>query len=713
MVLPLATVLLVAIWRGGGPEPRPATASPRTFSSVRALSTLRNVLGEETAHPLGTEANARVRARLIEELRRLGYRTTVQSRFACNTNASCGAVQNVLARSPGTGAGRDVILLTAHYDSVGAGPGASDDGVGLATMLEAARALRGQRFRNRVDLLFTDGEEAGLLGAEAFVADEALSREVALVVNVEMRGTHGPSTMFETSTGNRWLIRQLARELDRPRATSFSYAVYQLLPNDTDVTIYKRSGKAAVNYAAVGGVQRYHTPLDDLAHVDLRTLQHHGDNVVGTVRALGNADLAARSRTDATYFDLLGFFLVWWPQEWTLWLGVISLVLLLPGARHAPARQMTLGVLTMFMALVAAALAGVGLSWVARLRSEGINFAANGGFAIAAMWLTGLAAAVCAATLLRRRAEPLPMIYGAAIAWHVIGIALALTLPGTAYLFLVPAAAVTLCAWFRAGATATAAISSTVAALLMFPLALTLYDALGGRMMVIIAVIVAAIATLAAPLFARWSATGGLTVLAVALAVAAAFQPPYDAAQPRWITFAHIDDPAVGSPRWTTSVLTPDLERAARFVPGTRALVPFGTLGWMAEAPAVAPRVALDGTRNGDRLTVRVRSSRNPDRIRVLLHGEARILRVDGVAPAPRPARYRNPYPAGWSSAVANGVDEAVVECEVRGPVEVIALDMTFGLPPSGAPLAAARRASLGVPNHDGDVTITRARARF
>ena len=168
----------------------------------------------------------------------------------------------VLPQQPG-----DVVLGVAHYDSTPSGPGASDDGAGVVTMLECARKLKGQRFRNPIGFLITDGEEAGLLGAEAFVADPKLSRNVRAVVNVENRGTTGPSFLFETSVNNRDLV-PLFRNLRRPFTSSLFYTVYQLLPNDTDVTVFKRAGKIAVNFAAIGGVEHYHTASDDLAHVD-------------------------------------------------------------------------------------------------------------------------------------------------------------------------------------------------------------------------------------------------------------------------------------------------------------------------------------------------------------------------------------------------------------------------------------------------------------
>jgi putative aminopeptidase FrvX len=58
--------------------------------------------------------------------------------------------------------------VTAHYDSVPAGPGASDDGVGTAVVLELAREMARRKTENDFIFLITDGEETGLRGAYAF-----------------------------------------------------------------------------------------------------------------------------------------------------------------------------------------------------------------------------------------------------------------------------------------------------------------------------------------------------------------------------------------------------------------------------------------------------------------------------------------------------------------------------------------------------------------
>lgn len=699
--LPLAAIFALALWRARGPEPKPVSAPPAEFSAARAMDVLRELLAENVPHPMGTPANARVRDRIVARLAGMGYEVDIQRRFACNAAAVCGMVENIIARQPGARR-ESAVLLTAHYDSVGAGPGASDDGVGTAAMLEVARVLRGRSFRNPVAILITDGEEAGLLGAEAFIADEQLLREASAVINVEMRGTHGPSSMFETSRGNRWLIRHLAGALERPQATSFFYAVYNLLPNDTDVTIFKRAGLAAINFAAIRGVNWYHTPYDDLAHVDARTLQHHGDNVLASVRALAEADLGARSNSDATYFDLLAFHLVWWPQEWTLWIAVLGLLLLVIGARKEPPREMTFGVLAAFAAILLAALLGFGVSWLARLRSEGLNYVARPELSVAAMWLIGIASAVLAAALFRRRAEPRAMLYGIAIVWHMIGIALALMIPGAAFLFIVPAVAVAVCAVARASETATSAIASSVAAILMFPIALMLYDALGGGLMVAVAIVVGTLATLFAPLFASLRGGIALAGIAIVCAALALLQPPSTAERPRRLSLSHVDDQ---EPRWIASrPLTAQFEPFKDELRGD---------GWFAPAPRVAPRVELSAAREGDKLVVRVRSPRGANRLTLLLQGDATVLSVNGVTPPPRPARFRERTTSGWHRAVANGVDEMIVECRARGRIEAVASDLTFGLPAAAAPLIAVRNGSLAIASQDGDVTITRARTTF
>src|SRR5690606_34312805 len=216
-------------------------------------------------------------------------------------------VHNVVARIEGRSPG-PAVLLAAHYDSVPAGPGASDDGVAVAAMLETARALlAGPRPERPVILLIDDGEELGLFGARAFCAEHPWARDVAAVLNFEARGTGGPSLMFETAGGDLDLLRRAASVLSRPMTGSAFAAVYRTMPNDTDLTVFRAHGLAGLNFAFLGGGRRYHTPLDDLAHADPGSMQHHGEQMLALTRALANGPPVDTSPDRcALFFDVLG-----------------------------------------------------------------------------------------------------------------------------------------------------------------------------------------------------------------------------------------------------------------------------------------------------------------------------------------------------------------------------------------------------------------------
>ena len=48
------------------------------------------------------------------------------------------------------------------------------------------------------------------------------------------------------------------------------------MPNNTDLTIFKRGGLAGMNFAFIGRPEFYHTAQDDVAHLDMRSLQEQG-----------------------------------------------------------------------------------------------------------------------------------------------------------------------------------------------------------------------------------------------------------------------------------------------------------------------------------------------------------------------------------------------------------------------------------------------------
>jgi hypothetical protein len=347
-----------------------AGAPDVVFSAVRAEAILRYLLPGNLPHESGSEANRGVRERVIAQFRSFGYQPEIQSRFHCNPQfGSCSPVENVIAVKPGA-VGRYAVLVTAHYDSTWAGPGAADDGAGVAALLEIARmSAEFPAFDNDVIFLISDAEENGLIGAHAFAEHHPLFAKVKMVINLEARGVEGPSAMFETGEGNRSVIRMLAKNVKRPVSSSLAYEVYKRMPNDTDYSVYKRRGVMGVNFAFTRGVALYHSALDDPDHLDYGSLQHHGDNAWGMLKAFGERDLTSIYHAeDAGFIDVFGLGLAHYPVSiaggLALVLGVwVMLAISLAFRKEFRYRQLRWGLIAIPLMLAAIVAGGYLLSW--------------------------------------------------------------------------------------------------------------------------------------------------------------------------------------------------------------------------------------------------------------------------------------------------------------------------------------------------------------
>ncbi len=80
---------------------------------------------------------------------------------------------NTIAEIPGTDKKDEVIMLGGHLDSWHSATGATDNGIGCAIMMEAARILKalGVKPRRTIRVALWSGEEEGLLGSKAYVKE--------------------------------------------------------------------------------------------------------------------------------------------------------------------------------------------------------------------------------------------------------------------------------------------------------------------------------------------------------------------------------------------------------------------------------------------------------------------------------------------------------------------------------------------------------------
>jgi hypothetical protein len=332
----VALALLIALaLRTTQPPISRRPASDAEFSLENAMAHVRAIAVQP--HPTGSPANAQARAYLLEQLERLGLRPSVQPATVQDRYGNFITLQNVLARLPASsappGAPRPAILMVAHYDSVSRGPGAGDDTAAVGALLETMRALRTTTgLKTDVQLLITDGEEMGLLGAQGFCA-QADVKDFALVLNFDARGTTGASIMYETGPDNLALIRHFAAAAPIPIANSLAYDVSRLLPNSSDFRIFRRAGLKGLNFAFIGNYCYYHTKNDAVENLNPASVYHDGTHALSLARHFAKMDpaelaaITAADQGEAIYFNLTPSILICYPATWNWPLTAVVLVI--------------------------------------------------------------------------------------------------------------------------------------------------------------------------------------------------------------------------------------------------------------------------------------------------------------------------------------------------------------------------------------------------
>ena len=438
---------LAALWIRP-PRPLPTDAPAERFSAARAAAHLEWIAAEP--RPVGTPAHRAVRQRLAAELRALGLEVEVQRLNWPVGDAKGMKLVNVLARRAGAApAGeRQVVLVVSHYDSVPAARGAGDDGAAVAAMLETARATaHDARGRRDLVLLFTDGEERGLLGARALMqSGHPWVQGLRAVLNFEGRGVAGPSVLFQVGPASGDLVALYARRAPSPFGSSLAPAVYARMPNDTDFSVFLERDLPGLNFAFLGGGAAYHRAGDQPASLSLASLQHHGEAMTALVRALVPGDeTRAGERAEREFFSVPGA-LVTYPRALTPPAGIaavlLALILVAAHARRRGFGSLARGASAALLVFAVALLAVVfGARALLRLGDLLVSTGAFGEPAPASnafagellsigAWLVALAAGAFGAALFTRRG----LAAGAVLLQVPGALALPLLVPGAGHI---------------------------------------------------------------------------------------------------------------------------------------------------------------------------------------------------------------------------------------------------------------------------------------
>lgn len=602
----LLAIFVAYLFKGALVEP-PAVNPDHPFNTARAFERLERVLGDELPHPVDSDAGDAVRERLLSEIQALGFSPIVGDDFHCVDGwhrVACARLRNISFWV--TEPDPDAVLLLSHYDSVAAGPGASDDGAGVAASLEIASLMKGKELDRPLMVLITDGEEAGLMGASLFVEKDPRAAMIGAVVNMEARGTSGLPSFFQSSRPNGRDLKALGGSTRLPSSSSMSADIYELLPNDTDLTEFLGLPIDATNFAYSGDVAYYHTPGDNLARMDQRSLFTMGAAGLTATEAFLEQ---SQGRTESQYLfvDVMGWFILKIPPVIGLFfIGAcfIAAAFLLWSMR-AGTTPWRVALVPPLSLIVGVALAVGGTLLITAFRPE-VQFGAAYPIALRAMHASaGLLGAMIIYTFFTRPADRVALLASSWFWFGALGLLIFATVQGAAILFapsslLFAGAAIALVLDRKSIGLALAILGATIFAIIILPLSAMGEESLFIESAAPFAIVAILLLQFTIPLIwpakpnvglrSFWLCLLGTGSAAAVTLVAAFMVPAYSADAPRGLSVHHVQGYGYDTPVWSVVGLDPvpsEMNAVAAFTPEdtdnpTRQLAqapPFATSG--------------------------------------------------------------------------------------------------------------------------------------
>ena len=743
-IIPLVLLFALGLVVIYADKPPGAVAEPGPAGRFSAQRAMKHVLAiSKRPHPVGSAEHLAVQDYILRALGEAGVPGSVRKATAVSQTAAIAAsTENIIARLPGSGTGKSV-LLVAHYDSVPTSLGASDDGAGVAVLLETAQILKSlPQMKRDVLFLFTDGEELGLLGAQAFVAEDPHAANVGVVLNFEARGTSGAAILFETSDHNRDLIRTVSNAARFPVANSLSYEIYKRLPNDTDFSVFKRAGYSGLNFAFIDGLVHYHTLMDNYENLDHGSLQHEGDYAVELTRRLGDsAQDTSRAEGNAVYFDILGWKLISYSTETAnVLIAVTALLLIGVLGQGFKKNRITLkgllfGTVIMILGVVAAGAASFAAQYLVMLLAGRFHallageFYNSGGY-VAAFATLGLATALLLYTAAAKRIGLHNLAVSGQVIWFILLIVVSMAAPGGSYLLLWPLM-VTLVAWNvklwrndQGGGILLLNVAAAAAVILVVPMLHKILIAFDLGSHLIVTPLLALLAGLCLYQLIegssqqRLSLPGVLYISGSALLLSALFfSPRFDHRHPRLDSILYEANENTGSiwasydnqpDEWTSQIFRNPIQRQAlpELFPGSQRRfmqAPADSVPLPAPSIEILESKTLEGERQ---LHLRVASVR---------HAPSMVISMPGVARVTRAAVNGHEIRAASTSAgiwtlqyygvLAEGID-LVLDLKSTGPVTIHVADVSYDLPEAAMALKPRPEASSPSPVRFNESTV-------
>lgn len=213
------------------------------------------------------------------------------------------------------------VLVNAHYDSVSTGFGATDDGVGVITVLQLLSHFtkQGNQPKRGILALLNNAEEDGLYGAKAFT-QHPLAHFPHTFLNLEGAGAGGRATLFRSTDTE---VTKFYAGSKYPFGTVVSGDGFKrgLVRSGTDYSVFTEDlGMRGLDVAFMEPRARYHTEQDDARDTSLDSVWNMLSASLTTVKGLSqdtsstfepskdesDGKVNAGKGSNGVWFDILG-----------------------------------------------------------------------------------------------------------------------------------------------------------------------------------------------------------------------------------------------------------------------------------------------------------------------------------------------------------------------------------------------------------------------
>ncbi|EGW00424.1 Endoplasmic reticulum metallopeptidase 1 [Cricetulus griseus] len=233
-------------------------------------------------------------------------------------------ITNVVVKLEPRSGAQHAVLANCHFDSVANSPGASDDAVSCAVMLEVLRGMSvsSEPLQHAVVFLFNGAEENVLQASHGFITQHPWASLIRAFINLEAAGVGGKELVFQTGPENPWLVQAYVSAAKHPFASVVAQEVFQsgIIPSDTDFRIYRDFGNIpGIDLAFIENGYIYHTKYDTADRILIDSIQRAGDNILAVLKYLATSDMLASSSEyrhgNVVFFDVFGLLVIAYPSR--------------------------------------------------------------------------------------------------------------------------------------------------------------------------------------------------------------------------------------------------------------------------------------------------------------------------------------------------------------------------------------------------------------